>query len=416
MSQVPQTAAPTPTTELNARPSFVRRRSRLSMPVEDYRCNVRASLEPRRLELIRAAAPWIRRNEDHLLTFFAHGESLDLDRLQPELEVCDTPEKIALWRYVRFLGAIPYSDYVGRRIRFLIRDGGHSSRPVMAIAALGSTVLQCLPRDYAIGWQLPQDRAIKSERLIAVMDLFVSIAAPPYNELTAGKLVCYMMLSNEVRQHYAERYRSVRTRMAGRTNTDLVLLNTTSLYGSSIQYNRLRYRDQLVYRPVGFTSGYGNSHVSEQEFQNMLEFLRSHGDHHVPSYEWGAGSSWRLRVVRAYWRLKAREARYHSWIDHDHLPSATEINAEQLAEQTLRHQQLRQVFIAPLATNWLDYLQGKTNTPEYYDWPLDDLIRHWKDHWVQRRISGENGTARIQDKVRTFSPEHVRLTQLLIDE
>ncbi len=416
MSQTTKAAVLESVPEIDSRPSFARRRSHLSMPVEDYRRDVRAALQPRRLELIQAAAPWIRRNEDNLLPFFAHGETLDLGRIQPELEVCDTPQQIALWRYVRFMGMIPYSDYVGRRIRFLVRDKGQPNRPVMAIAALGSTVLQCAPRDYAIGWQLPQDRDIKSKRLISVMDLFVSIAAPPYNELTAGKLVCYMMLSNEVRRRYAERYHSVRTRMAGRINTDLVLINTTSLYGSSVQYNRLRFRDQLVYQPVGFTAGYGNSHVGEQEFQDMLNFLRSYGEYHVPSYDWGAGSSWRLRVVRAYWRLKAREARYHTWITDDRFPSTSKISTKQLEEQALRHQQLRQVFIAPLAGNWRDYLQGKTDTPEYYDWPLDDLVQHWKDHWVQRRISGESGIARIQDKVRTFSPEQVRLTQFLSSE
>lgn len=402
--------------DLNSRPSFDRRHSNINRPIEDYRHEVRETLQPRRLELIRAADGWIRSNEDKLLPFFAQGELLNIDHIEPELEVCSTPEQVALWRYVRYLGTIPYSDYVGRRIRFLIRDAGHPNRPVMGIAALGSTILQCSPRDHAIGWRLPSDRDIKSKRLIAIMDLFVSIAAPPYNELTAGKLICYMMLSNEVRKHYADRYRDTCTRMAGRINTELVLLNTTSLYGSSIQYNRLRFDNKLVYLPVGFTSGYGNSHVGEQEFQDMLDFLRLHGEHHVPSYEWGAGSSWRLRVIRSYWRLRARELRYHTWIEEGRLPSTTEVNAGQLAEGTLHHQQLRQVYIAPLATNWRDYLQGKTDTPEYYDWSLDALVQYWKDHWVQRRISGEKGIARIQDKVRTFSPEHVRLTRLLSNE
>ncbi len=397
----------------NSRPSFARRHSNINKSIEDYRCEVRETLQPHRLELIRAADGWIRSNEDHLLPFFAQGDVLNIDRIEPELEICDTPEQASLWRYVRYLGTIPYSDYVGRRMRFLIRDAGQPNRPVMGIAALGSTVLQCPPRDHAIGWQFPRDRDVKSKRLISVMDLFVSIAAPPYNELTAGKLICYMMLSNEVRDHYANRYRDTRTRMAGRVNTDLVLLNTTSLYGSSVQYNRLRFDNKLVYLPVGFTSGYGNSHVSEQEFQDMLTFLRSHGEHHVPSYEWGAGSSWRVRVIRSYWRLRARELRYHTWIEEERLPSTTEINAGRLAEKTLHHQQLRQVFIAPLATNWRDYLQGKTDTPEYYDWPLDNLVQYWKDYWVQRRISGEKGIARIQDKVRSFSPDQVRLTQLL---
>jgi len=384
--------------------------------MEDYRRVVCDSLEPRRLELIRAASPWIQRNEDHLLTFFARGDDIDLDGIKPELEICNTPQQMALWRYVRYLGTIPYSDYVGRRIRFLIRDGGQENRPIMAIAALGSTVLQCQPRDYAIGWQLPRDRRIKSERLIAVMDLFVSIAAPPYNELTAGKLVCYMMLSNEVRQHYADAYGLVRTLMAGRTNSELVLLNTTSLYGATVQYNRLRYRDRLVYQPVGFTSGYGNSHVSEHDFQEMLSFLRSYGDHHVPSYVWGAGSSWRVRVIRAYWRLKARESRYHRWIADGHVPDSSEVNGSRLAEQALHHQHLRQVFIAPLAKNWREYLQGKAETPQYEDWPLEELVQYWIDHWARRRISGKDGLARVRDRVRTFSPDHVRLTPLLQDD
>lgn len=86
-------------------------------------------MQPRRLELIRAAAPWIRSHEESLLTCFADGASLDLERIRPVLEVCETPEQIALWRYVRFLGTIPYSDYVGRRIRFLVRDAGQPNRP-----------------------------------------------------------------------------------------------------------------------------------------------------------------------------------------------------------------------------------------------------------------------------------------------
>lgn len=395
------------------RPAFARRRSGISKPIGEYRREVQGELQPRRLELIRAASPWIRANEEKILSSFAVGEMVDLERVHPELELCMSEEQVALWRYVRFLGTIPYSDYVGRRLRFLVRDAGQPNRPVMGIAALGSTVLQCAPRDYAIGWKLPEDREVKSARLVSIMDLFVSIAAPPYNELTAGKLICYMMLSNEVRAHYAARYQGVRTRMAGRMNTHLVLLNTTSLYGSSIQYNRLRFRGQLVYLPVGFTSGYGNSHISEQEFQGMLDFLRSYGEHHVPSYEWGAGSSWRMRVIRAYWQLRAREARYHAWLESGVLPQTSETNAMHLSEQMLHHEHLRQVYVAPLAANWREYLQGKTDAPEYYDWPLADLVDHWRHRWMNRRVANTETATPVLDRIRRFSPDSIRLTRLL---
>jgi hypothetical protein len=91
------------------------------------------------------------------------------------------------------------------------------------------------------------------------------------------------------------------------------------------------------------------------------------------------------------------------------------VNGNTMADLMLHHQQQRQVYIAPLAANWRQYLRGEIDTPDYYDWPLEELIEHWNANWLQRRIAGERGAARIAQSIRPFSPESMRLTPLLTD-
>src|SRR5262249_34705800 len=157
-------------------------------------------------------------------------------------------------------------------VRYLLRDDGQPGSPIMGIMAISSPVLICKPRDQWIGWQYPRDVQLKRRRLLACMDLTVSMGVPPYNVLTAGKLICLAALSNEVRRDYAEKFSNVET-PTGLREARLALIATTSLYGSSIQYNRLRVSDSPAYQLVGHTTGFGNSHVTEEEFAEMETWL-----------------------------------------------------------------------------------------------------------------------------------------------
>src|SRR3989344_553031 len=110
------------------------------------------SMVPRRLEMIKKHSKWILTNEKFVLEHLANGSEITPEKIEPILEECTTEEQNNLWRYVRFIGSIPYSEYVGRRLRFLIRDNSLPNKPVMGIAALGSSIMQLRDRDEWIGW------------------------------------------------------------------------------------------------------------------------------------------------------------------------------------------------------------------------------------------------------------------------
>jgi hypothetical protein len=61
---------------------------------------------------------------------------------------------IDIWRYFRYLWAIPYQPTPGRNLFYLVRDAARPNHPVIGIAALGNCVVQLAERDQAIGWSL----------------------------------------------------------------------------------------------------------------------------------------------------------------------------------------------------------------------------------------------------------------------
>ena len=175
---------------------------------------------------------------------------------------------------------------------------------------------------------------MRAERIVAMMDLYVCGAVPPYSHLLGGKLICYMMMSNEVRNAFKRKYRNRFTVTLGRQANDLVLLVTTSLFGNhSSQYNRIRYDDELLYEPIGLTRGYGTVHLSEETFELMRRLL-THLEME-PSHKFGAGVNWKMRVIR------------------------TCLNQLGLDEDLmLQHSYPKAVYVAQYAPNAREFLRG----------------------------------------------------------
>lgn len=67
---------------------------------------------------------------------------------------------------------------------------------------------------------------------------------------------------------------------------------TTSLYGKSIQYDR-------IYKFLGYTKGYGHFQVTDEQYKNMLRWLMEHNIP-IPSCKFGAGSNPRMRRIQTY--------------------------------------------------------------------------------------------------------------------
>lgn len=188
--------------------------------------------------------------------------------------------------------------------------------------------------------------------------------------------IAYILASNEIRKIYREKYENSITLIDKRKANDLVGIFTTSLYGRSSQYNRIKYQGKLLYQPIGDTRGFGTLHLSDETLWFMRNMLHDKGI--IIGNKFGDGPSWKMRVIR--------EA-------GDILGFNTDI--------LLNHSFRRKIYFVPLAKNTLEFLNGRAHKPDYYDYPLKDLVGFWKERWLYNRKTKDD----IINKVLKFKPE-----------
>lgn len=337
---------------------------------------IKKSMSYKRLESIAKNKVWIEKNIAFTRKNLANGLDVLKSKINPIIEVCETPKQHSLFRMLRYYWSSPHSEYVGRRIKLIIRDGGLPNKPVIGIAALGSPIIHIPERDEFIGW----DNKTRTKNLIYTMDAYVIGALPPYNYLLGGKLISYILASNEVRAIYKNKYKDVITIKDKRTASKLVGIFTTSLYGSSSQYNRIKFKDELLYKPIGQTKGFGTLHLSDQSIQLMLKYLKSKGIE--TGNKFGDGPSWVMRVIRTAGDLLR--------FDSDFL---------------LQHSFKRNIYFVPLAKEYKAFLNGETNQPQFYNYSKKELVDFWKKRWLENRKQNINIVMDVLD----FNPEKFKI-------
>jgi len=344
------------------------------VPPSNYEKNVvKAAMAYSRNEIIDRNNIWINSHLDLARSNLAPGNDVLKSEICPRIEVCETQNQHDIFRIFRYSWSSPSSDYVGRRIRLLIRDDGVKGSPIIGIAALGSSIIHIHDRDKWIGW----DTKTRTNRIIYMMDAYVVGAMPPYNYLLGGKLISYILASNELRAIYKAKYTNTKTIIKNREASDLILIMTTSLYGqNSSQYNRLKYGKSLIYKPIGTTSGYGSLHISNETFDAMLQ-LAEENDCNI-SNRFGDGPNWRMRVIRS-------------------ACDVLNLNSDII----LKHSFQRGLFAVRLATNCKSFLNGASETPVYRNMPLDELVNYWRARWFNMRKQNDV----IVQTVREFTPE-----------
>ena len=335
---------------------------------------VREAMKYARDEVLERNKDWI--NKHLKLAHYNLAKGIDVlnSNIKPRIEVCTSEDSHNLFRLLRYFWSSPYSEYVGRRMRLLIRDDGIKGSPVIGIAALGSSIIHIPDRDNWIGW----DIETRSNRIIYMMDAYVIGALPPYNQLLGGKLIAYLLASNEVREIYRRKYLKQKTLIQQRKAFDMVLIATTSLYGTnSSQYNRLKFNDELLYQPIGKTAGYGTLHISGETFIAMKQLIEERG--YSISHKFGDGPNWRMRVIRTACDTLGLDA-----------------------EIILNHSFQRGLYGIPLADNWKEFLQGTDKKPQYKDYPVKGLIEYWKDRWLSMRMNNQE----VISQVAKFAPDN----------
>ena len=333
---------------------------------------IQDSMQIKRQEIIYKKYDWIEKHFNLIHENLADGRTVWNSEISPVIEICQTKEQHSIFRFFRHYWSSPHSEYVGRRIRVLIRDEALPNKPLMGIAALGSSIIHIPERDEWIGW----DKKTRTKNLIYTMDAYVLGALPPYNHILGGKLISYILASNEIRNVFEKKYADKVTLISKRTANQLACIFTTSLYGKSSQYNRIRYNSKLLYIPVGKTKGYGTLHLTNETFMAMRELVEAH-DLSVTN-RFGDGPIWRMRLIRTAANL-------------------LDINASFL----LRHSFQRGIYAIPLAHNFKEFLNGTDQQLNNFNYPMDELVDFWKERWLLMRKEND----KVKKKVLDFSPD-----------
>ena len=201
---------------------------------------------------------------------FVAGADLDPKAIRPVLKLVE-PRTMweDLFRIVRWTWSMPYSAGYGRRLRFVVWDYHHKA--VIGIIGLQSPPVDLAPRDNLFDYCDDE----KIGLINRTMDAYTIGAVPPYANILGGKLVAGLVASNEVRQAYWRNYAGRKTIMERkRIEQPLVAITTTSAFGRSSIYNRLKYEDRLLAEPIGFTRGAGSIHL-EPLYPHILDMLRT---------------------------------------------------------------------------------------------------------------------------------------------
>lgn len=290
----------------------------------------------------------LQRTFDRYRHYFPHATCIEPSKISPIIvPVRPNTLEERLFRIARGYWSMPYSKGYGRRLRFLVIDEHHNA--LIGIIGLQSPSADLACRDQYIDVPRPGKLSVVNNTL----DAYTVGATPAYAPLLAGKLVAGFLCSPRIRQEYWSVYGGKRTtQLKKRIPQPLLAITTASAFGRSSVYNRLKFNDHLLAKPLGYTRGYGTLHL-EEVYPRMVEWLQAIGKH-VPA---GFGNGPKVRWQNIMNTLVSLR----------------------LPMKFLEHGLCREVFIVELVTNFLGVCQDR-QTPK----PLAFDDRAWGDYWRDR--------------------------------
>ena len=290
--------------------------------------------------------------------FFRNGTDISPDKIDLELrEVKSGSLEEVIFKWWNLVWwSVPYQRAYGRQIRFILWDKYHDAP--FGLIGLQSPVLKISVRDEALS--IPKEeldiwvnRSMQAQRLGAL---------PPYNDLIGGKMVALAVTSKEISEIYTKKYSSQLTLLKNRKiDPDLLFITTTSAFGRSSIYNRLKYHDEIVAKSLGFTKGVGTFHIPENLYSDILEYLDFIGLNTERAF--GTGPSRRIKLLSTGFRNLG-------------LPNFTFHNIK------------REFFLFPLVKN-LELVISNKEAPVYFNRSLEDLQKFWMQRWCIPRSESQ---------------------------
>ena len=288
---------------------------------------------------------FIKNNFHSLLKYFADGKDINIEKFKPKLIIVKpNSDHSRLFRLTSLLWSVPVSQGYGRRIRFVVLD--EFNQKLIGIFALGDPVFNLKERDTFIGW----DYITKMNNLYYILDLFVAGAIPPYSNLLCGKLITMLSTTNEIRNIVWKKYINKESNIRKiKRKPFLTLITTSSSLGRSSQYNRIKYKDKMLFHKIGESSGWGHFHLSNGTYSLMRDYLSSIDHKIVKSNRFGNGPNWKIRLIR------------------------TALEEIGLSPDLLNHGIKRELYLCPLASNYKEFLNGQETKPIFHNYTINEI-------------------------------------------
>jgi hypothetical protein len=162
----------------------------------------------------------------------------------------------------------------------------------------------------------------------------------------------------------------------GRVSSDLALLMTSSLFGRSSIYNRVRHAGGDLFQEIGYSGGFGTLHLSRTTVDLLKQLLQRYQS--VPANRFGDGPNWKMRLIRTACDLLGLDS-----------------------QLVLNHGLRKSLYAVHTAHNSLEYLRGEDDRLRYKGRPLKGIVEHWRNRWLAPRIQ----RSEVWENVLAFEPD-----------
>lgn len=324
-----------------------------------------------------------------ILRNYLDFSSIEWNNMKPEIVFCSSKKDSDIWTYLRHcVSSLIYTGYYGRSFKYYIRDS--NSGCILGILGLGSDFMSLSLREGYIGWskkdkfgirynpdgseyngtlsswseQKKRGITIKGNKINNLMNIFTCVSLNPVSDLTFGKMCAISCFSNEVLDYFKNKY-----------GEDLAGLTTTSIYGKSIQYDRIPFLKYL-----GLSKGVGTVQFSK----TCVEMMRNYYSN-IMKRSSTVGLQPKAKMIKEVLKEMGFSSKY------------------------LKHEHVRGIYFGFTHKNSKDFLCGKIGMEKlekYDDRNFEDLFKYWKKRYMVKRLNknhGRNKKIPFYYDIRTYS-------------
>lgn len=208
--------------------------------------------EPEYYKLYKKMLPYIE---------FYYNDSFDINNMSLIIKPVIKDIDNRMWDVLRnVFSTMPNNSVVGNRSKYFVYD--ENSDNVLGVIQLSSPQLFISMRDYYFS----DDRnKIKSYNAFeSIPNISICVPTYPFSLFLGGKLCAMSSLSKEVISFYESKMKD---------NSNIVNVYTTSLYGESIQYDRLK-----EFKFIGLSSGFTSLPYSSINLGKIFRYIGGNYD------------------------------------------------------------------------------------------------------------------------------------------